>query len=135
MEARIGRRWDGRLRKGRTSHPAIPASRSPPPHPMPSRRRKRLDPSTFTLDVDKIREGAYSERSAVRAREILSANGRSPKVVVQISAECRGIMAGTDEAIAILKLGADDWNALTVYSLHDGERVDEWETAMTVEGE
>jgi nicotinate phosphoribosyltransferase len=102
---------------------------------MPARRRKRLDPSAFTLDVEKIREGLYSERSMVRAREILLANGRAPRVTLQISAECRGVIAGTDEAIAILKLGVDDWSALAVHALHDGDRVDEWETVMTVEGE
>src|SRR3989475_2107276 len=40
-----------------------------------------------------------------------------------------------DEAIAILKLCSHDWDALTVHALYDGDRVDPWETVMTIEGD
>jgi len=40
-----------------------------------------------------------------------------------------------DEAIAILKLCADDWNALRVRALYDGDRVAPWETVLTIEGD
>jgi nicotinate phosphoribosyltransferase len=45
------------------------------------------------------------------------------------------MLGGVDEAIAILKLCSDDWEALTVHALHDGDRVEPWETAMTIEGD
>jgi len=40
-----------------------------------------------------------------------------------------------DEAIAILKLCAHDWDALTVAALHDGDELEPWETVMTIEGD
>ena len=40
-----------------------------------------------------------------------------------------------DEAIAILKLCADDWNALDVRALYDGDAIDPYETVMTIEGD
>jgi nicotinate phosphoribosyltransferase len=40
-----------------------------------------------------------------------------------------------DEAIAILKLCSDDWEALTVHALYDGDEVSPWETVMAIEGD
>ena len=40
-----------------------------------------------------------------------------------------------DEAIAILKLCSYDWDELTVHALYDGDRVEPWETVMTIEGD
>jgi nicotinate phosphoribosyltransferase len=43
-------------------------------------------------------------------------------------------LGGMDEAIAILKLCADDWDALDVHALYDGDPIEPWETVMTIEG-
>ena len=40
-----------------------------------------------------------------------------------------------DEAIAILKLCADDWDGLRVRALHDGDAIVPYETVMTIEGD
>jgi nicotinate phosphoribosyltransferase len=40
-----------------------------------------------------------------------------------------------DEAIAILKLCVDDWDALTVHALHDGDELEPREVVMTIEGD
>ena len=40
-----------------------------------------------------------------------------------------------DEAIAILKLCADDWDALTVHALYDGDLITPYETVLTIEGD
>ena len=45
------------------------------------------------------------------------------------------MLGGMDEAIAVLKLCSDDWDALTVHALHDGDRIEPWETVMTIEGD
>jgi nicotinate phosphoribosyltransferase len=45
------------------------------------------------------------------------------------------MLGGVDEAIAILKLCSHDWDALTVHALYDGDRVEPWETVMTIEGD
>ncbi len=99
------------------------------------RRRKRLDPAGFNLPIEPIRQGAFSERSAVLGREVLLADDKRPRVMVQFSADRPGIVSGTDEAIAILKLGVEDWSTLAVHSLYDGDRIDTWDTVITVEGE
>jgi nicotinate phosphoribosyltransferase len=53
---------------------------------------------------------------------------------VQVAAPAAGHLGGIDEAIAILKLGADDWTALEVDALYEGDRFDAWETVLTIEG-
>ena len=45
------------------------------------------------------------------------------------------MLGGMDESIAILKLCSHDWEGLTVHALHDGDRVEPWETVMTIEGD
>ena len=45
------------------------------------------------------------------------------------------MLGGVDEAIAVLKLCSHDWDALTVHALYDGDRVEPWETVLTIEGD
>jgi nicotinate phosphoribosyltransferase len=45
------------------------------------------------------------------------------------------MLGGLDEALAILELCSDDRDALTVHALRDGDRVEPWETVMTIEGD
>ena len=40
-----------------------------------------------------------------------------------------------DEAIAILKLCAHEHDGLRIRALHDGDRIEPWETVMTIEGD
>ena len=49
----------------------------------------------------------------MRARRC-SRDGRRPQVVMQVFQKKDSYLGGVDEAIAILKLCADDWDALTV---------------------
>src|SRR5438093_12339741 len=44
-------------------------------------------------------------------------------------------LGGIDEAIAILKLCSADWDDLTVHALYDGDRVEPYESVMTIEGD
>lgn len=101
---------------------------------MPPRRRKRLDPALFQLPVEAIREGHFTDAYFLRARDILRAEGRSPRVLSQVTCKSGGLVAGIDEVVAILKLCADDWNALAVHALYEGDRADPWDTVLTVEG-
>ena len=101
---------------------------------MPPRRRKRLDPALFQLPVDAIREGVYSDRSLVRACEILRGGGTAPRVTMQIGCEASGYVGGIDEAVALVKLCSTDWASLVVHALYEGDRVDAWDTVMTIEG-
>src|SRR2546423_14061600 len=98
------------------------------------RRRKRLDPALFRLPVDEIRQGYYTDMYFERSREVLRADAHSPRVTVQVSAKTSGFLSGIDEAIAILKLWADDWSALAVQALYEGDEIESWDTVMTIEG-
>jgi len=99
------------------------------------RSRRRLDPEVFELPVEKMREGYYTDAYFNHTRATLLQDGRHPRVVMQVFQRNHAMLGGTDEAIAILKLCSDDWDALTVHALHDGDRVEPWETVMTIEGD
>jgi nicotinate phosphoribosyltransferase len=101
---------------------------------MPPRRRKRLDPALFNLPVEQIRTGIYTDTYFVRAREVVKNDRRTPIVVMQFSGKNEGWLGGIDESIAILKLCVDDWNALTVNAMYEGDRYESWDTVMTIEG-
>ncbi|HEY9227551.1 MAG TPA: hypothetical protein VIP11_12930 [Gemmatimonadaceae bacterium] len=101
---------------------------------MPPRRRKRLDPAAFNLPVEQIRQGFYTDAHLVRAREIIRSDRRTPVVTMQFTGKNAGWIGGIDEAIALLELCADDWSALTVQALYEGDRYEDWDTVLTVEG-
>jgi nicotinate phosphoribosyltransferase len=98
-------------------------------------RKHRLPPEIFDLPVEKMREGYYTDVYFNHARETLLRDGRHPRVVMQVFQKQQAVLGGMDEAIAILKLCADDWDALTVHALHDGDEVAPWETVMAIEGD
>jgi nicotinate phosphoribosyltransferase len=97
--------------------------------------RKRLDPEVFDLPVDKIRDGYYSDAYFNHARSALLADGRQPRVLVQVFQKKRAILGGVDEAIAVLRLCSDGWSDLAVHALYDGDAVEPWETVLTIEGD
>jgi nicotinate phosphoribosyltransferase len=107
---------------------------SPPP---PLRLPGRLDPAIFHLPVEKMRSGYYSDKYFVRTRDVLQHQGLNADVTMQVFQKREAVVAGTDEAIAILKLcltpgyGFQD---LEVRSLRDGDRVAPWETVMHITG-
>jgi nicotinate phosphoribosyltransferase len=82
-----------------------------------------------------MREGYYTDAYFNFARDTLLADGRHPRVVMQVFQKHRAILGGMDEAIAVLKLCSHDWEALTVHALYDGDEIEPWESVMTVEGD
>ncbi|MFL5932712.1 MAG: quinolinate phosphoribosyl transferase, partial [Gaiellaceae bacterium] len=100
-----------------------------------TRPRKRLPSEIFELPVEKMREGYYTDAYFNHTRAALLADGRHPRVVMQCFQKHPAVLGGMDEAIAILKLCSDDWDALTVHALYDGDRIGAWETVMTIEGD
>ena len=98
-------------------------------------RRSRLDPEVFDLPVEKMRAGYYTDAYFNHSRAALLADGRRPRVVMQVFQRNDAYLGGMDEAIAILKLCSDDWDALTVHALYDGDRLEPYETVMTIEGD
>ena len=85
-------------------------------------RASRLPPEVFDLPVEKMRAGYYTDAYFNHARAALLADGRRPRVVMQVFQKKHAYLGGMDEAIAILKLCSHDWDELTVHALYDGDR-------------
>lgn len=111
---------------------------------MFSRDRRRLDPAILNLPVEKMRDGYYSDTYFNRARDILARDGYRPRVRIQVFQRVDAVLCGIDEAIAILKLcsgrrAGDAWSGgwpeLDVRALYDGDRIEPFESVMTIEGD
>jgi nicotinate phosphoribosyltransferase len=103
---------------------------------MPSRpTRQRLAPEIFDLPVEQMRAGRYTDAYFNHSRATLLADRRHPRVVVQVFQKNDAWLGGVDEAIAILRLCSDEPEDLTIHALHDGDRLDPWETVLTIEGD
>jgi nicotinate phosphoribosyltransferase len=101
----------------------------------PRSRRTRLDPEIFDRPVAQRRDGSPSDASFDHTRAALLYDGRRPRVVMQVFQKRQAMLGGMDEAIAIIELCSYDWSGLTVHALRDGDRVEPWETVMTIEGD
>jgi nicotinate phosphoribosyltransferase len=102
---------------------------------MPPRRKKRVDPALFELPIARIKAGLYSDVYLNRSREALRVTGRTARVTWQVSAKRDGWLGGIDEAVALLKLCSGDFAALDVHALYEGDRVDAWDTVLSVDGD
>jgi nicotinate phosphoribosyltransferase len=96
---------------------------------------KRLPPEIFELPVEKMREGYYTDAYFNHTREVLIRDGRHPRVVMQVFQRHHSYLGGIDEAIAVLKLCADDWDDLTVHALYDGDAIAPFEPVLRIEGD
>jgi nicotinate phosphoribosyltransferase len=102
---------------------------------MAVKTRERLPPEIFDLPVEKMREGYYSDVYFNYARDTLLADGRRPRVLMQVFQKKAAVLGGVDEAIAILKLCSHGWDELNVHALFDGDEIRPWETVITIEGD
>jgi nicotinate phosphoribosyltransferase len=107
--------------------------------------RQRLDPAVFRLPVDKLRSGYYTDAYFNFTKELLEAENRRPRVLMQVFQKRDAILGGIDEAIAVIKQGSgetvadgawrDGWPGLEVHALHEGDEIAPHETVLTVEGD
>jgi nicotinate phosphoribosyltransferase len=97
--------------------------------------RERLSPDVFRLPVERIRTGYYSDAYFNFTRQLLQERGLHPRVTMQVFQKHRSVLGGIDEALAILKLCSDDWDALEVHALHEGDPIAPMETVLTIEGD
>jgi nicotinate phosphoribosyltransferase len=100
-----------------------------------SATRERLSPEVFRLPVERIRSGYYSDAYFNFTRQLLRERGEHPHVTMQVFQKRRSYLGGVDEAVAVLKLCSDDWDALEVHALHEGDAIAPMETVMTIEGD
>jgi nicotinate phosphoribosyltransferase len=104
----------------------------------------RLPPETFRLPVDRIREGYYSDQYFNLTRELLEAEDRHPRVLMQVFQKQQSLLGGIDEALAIVRQCSgrhvdggwqDGWGELEVRALSEGDAIAPFETVMTIEGD
>jgi nicotinate phosphoribosyltransferase len=100
-----------------------------------TRTRTRLPPEIFDLPVEKMRTGWYTDAYFNHARDTLAQDGRHPHVVMQIFQKESSWLGGMDEAIAILKLCANEYDGLEIRALYDGDRIEAYEPVMHIEGD
>jgi nicotinate phosphoribosyltransferase len=81
-----------------------------------------------------MRAGYYSDKYFVRARDVLLRDGYRPRVTMQVFGKQQAFLGGSDEAIAILKLCAIEWQDLEAWALYDGDAIEPWETVLMIEG-
>lgn len=106
--------------------------------------RSRSNPERFELPVEQIRSGFFTDAYFNRAKELLEEADHDPSVTVQVFQKDRAVLAGIDEAIAVLKLcsGSGEpagewvggWDELRVSALHEGDAIEPWETVMHIDG-
>ncbi|MFL5854690.1 MAG: quinolinate phosphoribosyl transferase [Solirubrobacteraceae bacterium] len=106
---------------------------------------KRLDPATFQLPVGRLRAGYYSDAYFNSTKELLEAEDRHPRVLMQVFQKQESLLGGIDEAIAVLKVGSGHvgedgvwvpaWDDLVVHALHEGDPIAPRETVLTIEGD
>jgi nicotinate phosphoribosyltransferase len=102
---------------------------------MSTKTRIRLDPALFDLPVEKMRAGWYSDAYFNHARATLLQDERHPRVVMQVFQKKHAWLGGMDEAIAILKLCADDVDGIEIRALYDGDRIEPFEPVMHISGD
>ena len=98
-------------------------------------QRLRLDPDVFRLPVERIRDGYYTDAYFNLTKELLEANGRNPRVVMQVFQKHHSVLGGIDEAIAVLKLCSEDWRGLEVHALHEADEIEPWEPVLQIDGD
>jgi nicotinate phosphoribosyltransferase len=112
---------------------------------MPRSGAPRLDPAVFNLPVDRLRGGWYSDAYFNLAKELLEAEDRHPRVLMQVFQKHDSILGGIDEALAVLRLGSGlagpsgawipGWDELEVHALREGDRIAPHETVLTIAGD
>ena len=93
---------------------------------------KRLSPESFDFPVDEIKSGLYSDIYFLRTQEILNHANYHPRVTMQIFQRDYAVLCGIDEAIALIKRCAYHPEKIKIRALHDGDRIEPWETVMTI---
>src|SRR5688572_8772182 len=107
--------------------------------------RTRLDPAVFNIPVGRLRSGYYTDAYFNLTKELLEAEGRRPRVLMQVFQKHESVLGGIDEAIAVLKLAAgrqtpdgdwvSGWDELEVRALYEGDEIAPHETVLTIEGD
>jgi nicotinate phosphoribosyltransferase len=111
-----------------------------------SSRRERLSSDVFRLPVRRMRAGYYSDAYFNHAKELLEAEDRHPRALMQVfQKHDRAVLGGIDEALAVLRECAGrrradgswepGWDRLDVQALWEGDAIGRREVVLTIEGD
>jgi len=96
--------------------------------------KQRLSAAKFNIPIAEIKRGYYSDSYFVRTKSILEKDNHNPSVLMQVFQRQHAVLCGIDHAVAILQTCADNPAGLKIRALNDGDRVEPWETVLTIEG-
>ncbi|SFM07978.1 nicotinate phosphoribosyltransferase [Salibacterium qingdaonense] len=94
---------------------------------------KRLTNETFKFD-ERVGEGWFSAVYFLKTREIAEKYKSDENVTMQFFQKKHAVLCGTDEVIALIKTFAKNPEDLVIHSLEDGDKVEPYETVLTIEG-
>lgn len=94
---------------------------------------KRLTNKTFKFD-QRIGEGWFSAVYFLKTKEIVEKKIPNNIVTMQFFQKDHAVLCGTDEVIALLHTFADKPEELEIHSLKDGDKVEPFETVLTITG-
>ncbi|MFC4618292.1 nicotinate phosphoribosyltransferase [Camelliibacillus cellulosilyticus] len=94
---------------------------------------KRLTNQTFKFD-NRVGEGWFSAVYFLKSCEIANKYKPNNIVTMQFFQKKHAVLCGTDEAIALVKSFAKNPKELEIYSLKDGDKIEPYETVLTITG-
>ncbi|MFB4159885.1 nicotinate phosphoribosyltransferase [Geomicrobium sp. JSM 1781026] len=94
---------------------------------------KRLTNRTFKFD-ERVGDGWFSAVYFLKTREIVRKYKPDHIVTMQFFQKSHAVLCGTDEAIALVQTFADNPDELEIHSLKDGDKIEPFETVMTIKG-
>jgi len=94
---------------------------------------KRLTNQTFKFD-ERVKDGWFSAVYFLKTREIARKYRNDNVVTMQFFQKQEAVLCGTDEVIALIKTFADHPDDLEIYSLKDGDKIQPFETVLTITG-
>src|SRR5690625_5775124 len=93
----------------------------------------RLTNKTFKFD-ERVREGWFSAVYLLKTRRIVQEKLPGNEVTMQFFQKKDAVLCGTDEVIALIHTFADNPEELEIWSLKDGDKIEPFETVLTVTG-
>ncbi|WP_173915817.1 nicotinate phosphoribosyltransferase [Halobacillus sp. Marseille-Q1614] len=93
----------------------------------------RLTNKTFKFD-ERVAEGWFSAVYFLKTKEIVENYLEDNIVTMQFFQKDHAVLCGTDEAIALIHTFADHPEELEIHSLKDGDRIEPYETVLTITG-
>lgn len=94
---------------------------------------ERLTNKTFKFD-ERIRDGWFSAVYFLKTKKIAEEKLNDNHVTMQFFQKENAVLCGTDEVIALLHSFANNPETLEIKSLKDGDKINPYETVLTISG-